>query len=74
MGTECGGKMDVAEVRGLNWCESRSEPCNWAVGRCCRVVRRREKPCVAWGQDRDRRSAAKHLDFSKWDLELMLGP
>ena len=74
MGIECGGKGEAAEVRALSWCESRCEACNWAVRGCCRVVGKCVKPCLAWGQDRDRRSGAKHLNFSKWDVEFMLRP
>jgi hypothetical protein len=72
MGTGCGKKGNAAEVRALSWCESGSEPRNRAVRRCCRVVRRRVKPPVTWGQDTSRHGAAKHANFSKWDIDFML--
>ena len=74
MGIGCGRKRDAAEVRGLSWCESGSEPRKQAVGRCFRAVRRGVKPGVAWGLDTSRRGAAKHAKFSKWDRDFMLRP
>jgi len=41
MGIECGRKRDAAEVIALSGCESGSEPHQRAVGRACRVVKRR---------------------------------
>jgi hypothetical protein len=72
MGMECGRKRDAAEVSVLSWCESGSEPRKRAVRSCCRVVRGRLKPAMAWGQDTSRHGAAKHADFSKWDRDFML--
>jgi hypothetical protein len=72
MGIECGRKRDVAEVRALGWGKSESEPGNRVVRKWCRVVRKDVKPRVALGGDTNRRDAAKHANFSKWDRDFML--